>query len=229
MEGRRSKVNRPYRSCNCREPGTTGPDGKRRPGKLLGSKCPKLKTDSAHGKWWIRFEVPAGEGGTRRWRRLGPFDRKKQAEDALTEAHAERKSGARTSDRDTLLRDYLPGWLEWKRAGLDLLKPSNAASYAEAIALYFVPGLDHMKLGRISESDVRALYSAMKKISRKEDDSEVLGRLLAARSTWHGKRISTRPLTDARIRRMHAVLRAALNDASIPANPAAQVKLGKIH
>lgn len=28
---------------------------------------------------------------------------------------------------------------------------------------------------------------------------------------------------------MHAVLRAALNDAAIPANPAAAVKLGKVH
>ncbi|HEX7161901.1 MAG TPA: site-specific integrase [Trebonia sp.] len=42
------------------------------------------------------------------------------------------------------------------------------------------------------------------------------------------ERISTRPLTDARIRRMHAVLRAALNDCeSLPVNPAAQVKFGK--
>ena len=36
------------------------------------------------------------------------------------------------------------------------------------------------------------------------------------------------PLTDARIRRMHAVLRAALNDCeSLPVNPAAAVKFGK--
>jgi integrase len=50
---------------------------------------------------------------------------------------------------------------------------------------------------------------------------------VAARAIWHGKRVSGRPLTDARIRRVHAVLRAALNDASIPVNPAARLKLGK--
>lgn len=76
----------------------------------------------------------------------------------------------------------------------------------------------------------------MRKISRAEDGdpSELLRRLLAARATWRvsgaGKavqRISTRPLTDARIRRVHAVLRAALNDAGLPVNPAAKVKFGK--
>ena len=56
----------------------------------------------------------------------------------------------------------------------------------------------------------------------------MLRRLLEARATWHGKRTSTRPLTDARIRRVHAVLRAALNDASIPSNPAARVSPGKV-
>jgi integrase len=222
-------LTKPYRYCSCRAPATTGPDGKRRLGKLLGSSCPRLKTDSRHGAWYARYELPAGADGKRRWRRIGPKDTRKEAADALAGALTERTSGARTSDRDTLLADYLPKWLEWKTAGLDPLKPSTAASYREAIGLYFTPGLGHVKLGDISESDVRALYSAMKRISRAEDDSDLMRRLLAARSTWHGKRISTRPLTDARIRRLHAVLRAALNDASIPSNPAAAVKMGKVH
>jgi integrase len=78
--------------------------------------------------------------------------------------------------------------------------------------------------------DVKELYAAMRKISRAEDGnrSELLRRLLAARACWHGRRISTRPLTDARIRRMHAVLRAALNDSAITVNPAATVKFGKV-
>jgi integrase len=81
----------------------------------------------------------------------------------------------------------------------------------------------------------------MRKISRAEagDRSELLRRLVAARARWHvpaagpqsgqrvAERISTRPLSDARIRRMHAVLRAALNDAPLPVNPAAGVKFGK--
>jgi integrase len=84
--------------------------------------------------------------------------------------------------------------------------------------------------------DIKALYAAMRKISRAEDGdrSELLRRLLAARATWRAtgsaktvRRISTRPLTDARIRRVHAVLRASPNDAGLPVNPAAQVRFGK--
>jgi integrase len=67
----------------------------------------------------------------------------------------------------------------------------------------------------------------MRKLNRDEDGTEMLRRSLAARATWHGKRVSGRALTDARIRRVHAVLRAALNNASIPVNPAARLKLGK--
>ena len=52
---------RPYRSCNCREPGEPG-----KPGKLLGAKCPKLKTDSRHGGWFARYEAPPDAGGKRR-------------------------------------------------------------------------------------------------------------------------------------------------------------------
>ena len=49
-------------------------------------------------------------------------------------------------------------------------------------------------------------------------------RLVAARATRYRNPVSTRPLSDARIRRLHAVLRSALGDAEIPVNPAAAVK-----
>jgi integrase len=86
-----------------------------------------------------------------------------------------------------------------------------------------------VRLVDLRPDDVKALYAAMRKISRAEHDrSEMLRRLLEARATWHGRRVSTRPLTDARIRRLHAVVRAALNDAPLPVNPAAQVRFGKV-
>jgi integrase len=84
-------------------------------------------------------------------------------------------------------------------------------------------------LGDLRESHLQKLYATMRQLNRDEDGnrSEILRRLAEARATWHGRRVSGRPLTDARIRRVHAVLRAALNDASIPVNPAARLKLGK--
>jgi hypothetical protein len=62
------------------------------------------------------------------------------------------------------------------------------------------------------------------------DLSDLLRRLLAARATRDGKRISTRPLTDARIRRILAVASSALGGLvphTLPFNPAANVKAGK--
>jgi len=59
------------------------------------------------------------------------------------------------------------------------------------------------------------------------DTSDLLRRLLAVRATREGRRISSRPLTDARIRRVLAVASSALADLvphTLPVNPAAGVK-----
>jgi integrase len=61
------------------------------------------------------------------------------------------------------------------------------------------------------------------------DRGDMLRRLLAARSERDGRRISTRPLSEARIKRIHAVALSALADAvphTLPYNPAAAVKPG---
>jgi integrase len=62
------------------------------------------------------------------------------------------------------------------------------------------------------------------------DLSDLLRRLLAARATRDGRRISTRPLTDARIRRILAVASSALAPLvpnTLAVNPAANVRVGK--
>lgn len=58
----------------------------------------------------------------------------------------------------------------------------------------------------------------------------MLRRLLGARATREGRRYSTRPLTDARIRRVMAVASSSLADLVpqvLAVNPAASVKVGK--
>ena len=220
---------KPYRSCSCRDPVT---------GRRLGRKCEHL-AQKGHGGWFSRFEAPPGADGKRRQLRVGPFATEREAKAAVTEALGKISDGKFVDDRRTTLDEYLDRWLEWKRPSL---APSTFASYAEGVALYFRPGLGHVRLVDLRADDIRALYAAMRKISRAEDGdrSELLRRLVAARARWHvptagpragqrvAERISTRPLTDARIRRMHAVLRAALNDAeTLPVNPAATVKFGK--
>ncbi len=75
----------------------------------------------------------------------------------------------------------------------------------------------------------------MRRINRDEErPSETLRRLIAARATWNGKRHSNRPLTEARIKRSHAVLVTALNAKAarkaLPVNPASEIsfRTGKV-
>jgi integrase len=230
-----------YRSCSCRAPESGRPFPTRKPKKKGDDdkRCPLLAKSSSHGAWFARFEAPPGADGKRRQLRVGPYATEREARDAVVEALGKVSDGKHVDDRKTTLGEYLDRWLEWKR---DTLKPSTFASYAEGVELYFRPGLGHIRLVDLRADDVKALYAAMRKISRAEDGdrSELLRRLVAARARWHvpagdpragqrvEERISTRPLADARIRRMHAVLRAALNDAeTLPVNPAAAVKFGK--
>jgi integrase len=220
-----------YKTCHCRAEATTDPvTGKRKPGRLLGQECPERGT-KGHTRWYARYDVPTADG-KRRQVRAGPFDHEEEAAAARRDALTEKASGRPADDKNILVRDYLDRWLNWKVTGPDPLKPSTAASYAEAISLYFKPAIGHHKLGDLREQHLQKLYRAMKMINTPAEEGsrdEYLRRMSEARASWHGRRTSTRPLTDARIRRVHAVLRAALNDADIPYNPAArmQKKMGK--
>jgi hypothetical protein len=78
------------------------------------------------------------------WTRL--FETEKEAKTARREALSEKDSGAHADDKNTPAGAYLDRWLEWKIA--TGLKPSTAASYREAVELYFRPGIGHFKLVR---------------------------------------------------------------------------------
>ena len=135
-------MTKPYRACSCRGPATTGPDGRRRPGKLLGSRCPKLK-DSKHGRWYARYGAPAGEDGKRRQPRIGPYRTEKEAKAALVEVLGQVQDNRHASDRNMRLGQYLNRWLAWREAEV---KPSTLESYREAFSLYWRPALGHMHI-----------------------------------------------------------------------------------
>lgn len=212
---------KPYRSCSCREPAVIGPDGNKRPGKLLGSRCPDLGK-KGHGHWYARYDAPAGPDGKRRQPRIGPFATEREAKAALVEALGQVAAGTHTADRNTRLGEYLDRWLTWRETEV---KPSTLESYAEAFTLYWKPALGHLRLADIRDSDIRDVHAAMRKLNTTAeagDRSELLRRLAAARGTWHGKRFRRMPLSEARIRRVTAPLVKALNDCkTLPVNPAA--------
>jgi integrase len=216
------KLPEPYRECSCRNPET---------GRRLGKKCPQLG-QKGHGGWYARYEAPRGPGGGRRQPRIGPYPTKTECKQALVEALGRVGDGTHAEDGRTTFSDYLTRRLRWWQTEAEL-KPSTLDSYREAVELYFRPGLGHVRLADLRDHHFRDLYAAMRLINRPGQDTdpgELLRRLLAARSERDGKRVSTRPLSEARIKRIHAVALSALSDAvrvhTIPYNPAGTIRLG---
>lgn len=226
-----------FRRCGCRDPktGRKYPEGK----------CPRLnskkRADQDHGTWWARYDVPATAGQKRRQPKLGPFDTRKEAQDAVAAEIARLGLGSSPTDTQILVKDYLERWLEGKRR----LKKDTWNSYEEAIRLYFIPAFGHIKLWRLRKHHVEDLVTTLGQINRPppygEKPSELLLRLLAVRAdderrklaaceTRHKK--STKILSPARIKRVIAVLNSALNSAvkseQLGSNPAAYVELPRI-
>ncbi|MBO2459866.1 tyrosine-type recombinase/integrase [Actinomadura violacea] len=201
---------KPFKRCWCRDAA----------GKLLGKKCPDL-AKRGHGKWYGRYEAPAGADGKRRQPTIGPYDTEKECKRALGEAVGAAGSGDIAEDRKITVGEYLErrhGWRvsESTSAG-EGLKKSTLNTDRELIDLYLKPGLGHLKLADLRDGHIRDLYAAMRQINRLpegEKPNELLRRLLLVRAArTGGKAYSTKPLSEARIKRVHICLNAALNDA----------------
>jgi integrase len=201
---------KPFKKCTCRHPGTR---------QFVGKSCPLLK-DKGHGKWFVRVEAP-GTDEKRRRPTLGPFDTQKAANDAIKTSAGRVSSAAYTADAKIKFREYANQRFGWRRAESETgegLKKSTLDRERESLDLYLIPGLGHLRLTEVRDGHIRDLYATMRLINRPgEDDpgdlAEILRRLVAARATRNGKRVHSRPISEASIRRVHAVLTALLNDA----------------
>jgi integrase len=216
--------------CFCRDPDT---------GKALGKQCPNLKK-KGHAKWYFRYEAPAGASGKRRQPRIGPFDTKTAAEEELNATLARIVGGGQVQDRSLLVGAYLTAYAAGK---LDV-KASTRASINEAVRLYWLPGLGHLRLVDLRDHHISEVVRAMMAINlppgTAECEPEVLRRLIEARADDVRRELapgekrhkkSTKPLSPARIARMFAVLRAAMNDAvpgKLGVNPCDTVNLPRV-
>jgi len=203
-----------FRRCGCRDPLT---------GAQLGSRCPQL-SKRTHGAWWYRHELPAGRDGCRRRTRGGPFATKSEAEAALADALSRVIQGTFIELGRQTVAEYLRQWLDGKIR----LKPSTRHGYETHCRLYLVPGLGHLRLSELRDHHIEELYAAMRQLHRQASASRpspLLRRLLEARADLE----IARPPGPARIRRVHATLMSALNNAvrrgKIPRNPGAYVEL----
>ena len=206
---------KPFKACSCRDPETK---------RLLGKKCPDL-SKKGHGGWYARYEAPKSTDGKRRQPRIGPYSTETECKKELAKVLGTAASPKAHDERKTTLGEYLERRYTWRKSEAETgegLKKSTLDAEREAIDLYGKPGLGHIKVVDLTDEHFRELYAAMRKLNRPEeqgDRSEILRRLKDARATRDGRRLHSRPISEGRIRRVHAVLHGALTDA---------VKLSKI-
>ena len=180
--------------------------------------------------WYARYEAPRGSDGKRRQPRIGPYRTKRECREALVSALGKVQAGQHTDDRRTRFGEHLDRRLRWWESEGEL---KSIDSYREAIELYLRPAYGHMRLIDFRDYHARDLAAAMRKINRPESDadtSDLMRRLLEARATRDGKRISSRPLTEARIARVMAVASSVCADLvphTLHVNPFARVKTSK--
>jgi integrase len=218
-----------YKQCWCRDPQT---------GRKLHGKCPDL-AKKGHGSWYYRYEAPTAPGEKRRQPVGGPFDTKKLAEEDRAVTVARLAGGGTAPDRALKAGPYLASYQQSKVNQATRTQETDD----EAFRLYWVPALGHMRLADIRKRHVEEVLREMLKINRPltdgEKPSEMLRRMLLARADDNRRDLpagqarhkkSTRPLSPARVARMYAPFRAAMNTA-VPAvftvSPCAGVELPK--
>lgn len=152
----------------------------------------------------------------------GGFSTEREARMALNDALSRIDQGSYVKPTRQTVSEYLDQWLD----GKGRLRASARRSYREHIDLYLSPGLGHVRLVELREVHIERLYAAMAQLGQPEPEhSHELERILAARAAP----ALSRPLTDARVRRVHATLMSALGGAvkrrMVGHNPAAHVEL----
>lgn len=162
--------------------------------------CPKR-----HGSWFFAHDV-RDPSGKRRQVRQGGYATAADAQAALQASLTATGMGVRVQEQRRLtVAAYLEAWLERKK-DTGRFRPSTALHTGHHVQHYWVPLLGHYRLADLTVDDVdRALASLRRQGTRK------------------------RQLSASSVRRIHATLRSALNDAvrrrMIPYNPASLAEL----
>lgn len=158
-----------------------------------------------HGSWFFMHDV-RDPSGKRRQVQRGGFATAADAEAALRASLTATGMGVRVQEQRRLtVAAYLEGWLARKK-DTGRFRPSTALHTGHHVQHYWIPLLGQYRLADLTVDDVdRALTSLRRQNTRK------------------------RPLSASSVRRIHATLRSALNDAvrrrMIPYNPASLAEL----
>lgn len=175
--------------------------------------CPPVLDDAGrrkncqkrHGSWFFMHDVRDSSGKRRQVQR-GGFATAADAEAALQASLTATGMGVRVQEQRRLtVAAYLEAWLERKK-DTGRFRPSTALHTGHHVHHYWIPLMGHYRLADLTVDDVdRALASLRRQDTRK------------------------RQLSASSVRRIHATLRSALNDAvrrrMIPYNPASLAEL----
>jgi integrase len=169
-------------------------------GRKLLRHCPRL-TEKDHGAWYVRLDVE--RDGRRYQPERGPFATKRAAASAAAAERTDRARRTHVERDDRKVGEYLWSWLE----GRVNIRPSTRHSYEMHLRVHLVGEPEHWRaLGRrrlceLTTEDVETLYAQLRR----------------------------RGMTAMTLRRVHATLHKALNDAvkkqRLPLNPASFVEL----
>ncbi|MDE0571879.1 site-specific integrase [Demequina sp. B12] len=166
---------------------------------------PRWKTcdrfgEGGHGSWGYRTSVTDPATGRRRWITKFGFPTQAKAGAALNKVLRQRDDGVLRHDDGLTLGAYLDRWLE-RAIAADNIRPGTIRSYRGHIDNHIAPTIGAVRLRDVRKATVNQLLDKI----------------------TDGKRSA------ATIRRIHATLRKALNDAVaqdlIASNPAAGVGL----
>ena len=167
-------------------------------------RCPRNEDGSVaphrcRNSWRYVLEYGKDSTGRRLQKTKSGFPTRAAAHEALAEVV--RQLGLGATVHSLTVGQYLEDWLLGKHA----LKPKTVAQYRDMTENYLMPHLGRVRLLELRASHLDAMYAAI-----------TIGK-------------SGRPLSPSTIRRIHAVLRSALNTAvkrrMIPYSPAEHIEL----
>lgn len=140
-------------------------------------------------KWCYVVDVGRDENGKRIRRWHSGFERRKEAEAALTDTLADLRAGSYVEPSKLTLGGFLND--EWLPAMRRSLRPSTHRSYTQVLGTHVIPALGHVALPALTPPMLTTLY----------------GELLDGRE-------GRKPLAPRTVRYAHTITRQALADAA---------------
>lgn len=142
-----------FRRCGCRDEN----------GRVLGAKCPSLKSNPRHGTWTYRLARTDPDTRQRKFVTRGGFASKAEAQRAHDDAKRALSQGGSLRTREQNLGDYLTGWLvDVERT----LKPTTLRDYRRHVDVEIIPALGKTPLSRLRVSHVADFVSALDRAGR---------------------------------------------------------------